>query len=73
MVEEVAEPMSKDMNGMPDPEGRGGWNGAVGTRRCWTLPLEGVPPEGKTTGGTVNCFDMARPSEDLSMTQLEKD
>lgn len=55
-------------------EGRGGWNGAVGTRRCWRwpggLPAEtAVAPPGtavdgwpgvleKFTGGMVKGFDI---------------
>lgn len=41
MEADAADPMSKDMKGML--EGRGGWNGAVGTRRCWRFP-GGLPP-----------------------------
>lgn len=63
--EAAAEPMSKDMKGMllgfGFGEERGDWKGAVGRRRCWVVAaaaVEGFPPEGKITGGTLNPFDM---------------
>ena len=54
--DDATEPISKDMKGMAEEDGgRGGWNGAVGTRRWFMFPTVGLtPPEGKTTGGTVN-------------------
>lgn len=55
--DDAAEPISKDMKGMAEEDdgGREGWNGAVGTRRWLMFPTVGLtPPEGKTTGGTVN-------------------
>ena len=52
----AADPMSKDMKGIAEEEGRGGWNGAAGKRRCWTLGLDVDPPEGKTTGGIAKSF-----------------
>jgi len=56
----AAEPISKDMKGIPEFDGRGGWNGAIGTRRCWMFPpvATGFPTDGKTTGGTANSFVM---------------
>lgn len=56
----AAEPMSKDMKGMAlgFEEEREGWNGAVGRRRFWVVPVDGLPPEGKITGGTLKSFDM---------------
>lgn len=46
----AADPMSKDMNGRFVGVGRGGWNdGAAGRRVC---------APGKTTGGTLNSFDI---------------
>lgn len=49
------DPISKAMKGMAEEEG---WKGAVGTRRWLMLPTLGLtpPPDGKTTGGTVNCL-----------------
>lgn len=57
-VAAAAEPTSKDMNGMLGFAGRGGWNGAVGRRRCATAAGPGLPPAGKTTGGTLNSLDI---------------
>ena len=58
----VAEdPISKDIKGIPEFDGREGWNGAVGTRRCWIFPpvaTVGFPPDGKITGGTPNSLAM---------------
>lgn len=54
--EAAADPMSKDMKGIAEEDGRGGWNGAAGKRRCWTLGLDVDPPEGKTTGGIAKSF-----------------
>lgn len=54
--EAAADPMSKDMKGIAEEEGRGGWKGAAGKRRCWTLGLAVDPPEGKTTGGIAKSF-----------------
>jgi hypothetical protein len=57
----AADPISNDMKGIPEFDGREGWNGAVGTRRCWMFPpvaTVGFPPDGKTTGGTANSLDM---------------
>lgn len=56
-VDGTAEPTSKDMKGMLGFADRGGWNGAVGSRLCWAA-VPGFPPEGKTTGGTLNSFDI---------------
>lgn len=53
-VEEVADPTSKETKGMVF-EDRGGWKGAVG-RRCVAEVGPGFPPDGKTTGGTLNSF-----------------
>ena len=54
-------PMSKDMKGMPELDGRGGRNGAVG-RRLWGMvdppAAVGFPAEGKTTGGTGKSLAM---------------
>ena len=56
--DDATEPISKDMKGMAEEEDGGseGWNGAVGTRRWLMFPTVGLtpPPDGKTTGGTVN-------------------
>ncbi|MED6122279.1 hypothetical protein PIB30_038375 [Stylosanthes scabra] len=51
-VEAAAEPMSKDMNGMPEF----GWKGGAAMRRCWMFwpPAAGFPACGKATGGTLN-------------------
>lgn len=49
--------MSKDMKGMLGFADRGGWNGGVGSRRCCAA-VPGFPPEGNTTGGTLNSFAM---------------
>lgn len=70
----AADPMSKDMKGME--EGRGGWNGAVGTWRWWSIdgglrpvgPAAAVdvagegPVDGKETGGMVNSLGIVEGS-----------
>ncbi|KAH7848217.1 hypothetical protein Vadar_007728 [Vaccinium darrowii] len=59
--EAAAEQMSKDMKGLAlgfEEEEREGWNGAVGRRRFWVVPVDGLLPEGKITGGTLKPFDM---------------
>lgn len=57
----AADPISNDMKGIPVFDGREGWNGAVGTRRCWMfapVATVGFPPDGKITGGTAKSLDM---------------
>lgn len=59
-MEAAAVDMSKDMKGMLLAVLRGGWNGAVGRRRCCG-PVAGLPPDGKITGGT---FAMGRSGDE---------
>ncbi|KAH7848233.1 hypothetical protein Vadar_026745 [Vaccinium darrowii] len=63
--EAAAEPMSKAMKEMAlgFEKEREGWNGVVGRRRFWVVPVDGLPPEGKITGRTLKPFDMV---EDLA-------
>ena len=53
----AADPTSKDIKGILGFAVRGGWNGAVGRRRC-AAAGPGFPPDGKTTGGTLNSLDI---------------
>lgn len=56
--------MSNDMKGMPEL----GWNGGVGTRRCWRFgpAMVGFPADGKDTGGILNSFSMMLRLRDLA-------